>query len=169
MSDEQNQISETNEEAQVSDTSAALAEEYKIGWQRALADYHNLQKETEKQRGELVRWSKQVIVEDFIPVYDNFKKAFMAVLPLPEGEIQRGWEQWKNGIGYIMKQFAEVLKNHGVEEIKTTGEKFDPRLHETVGEETAEGKDPGTILREMDGGYKMGEKVIKVAKVVVVK
>lgn len=145
-------------------------DEYKSGWQRALADYKNLQKETVERRGEWARMSEIQILEEFIPVYDNFKKAFSHHPELKDdSEEHKQMKNWTDGIGYIMKQFGDVLKAHNVEEIKTAGEKFDARWHEAVGEEEAEGKEPGTIIREVDGGYKMNEKVIKVAKVILAK
>ena len=146
-------------------------EEYKTGWQRALADYKNLQTETEKRRGEWVKMSEAQILEEFIPVYDNFKKAFAVSgsLPLPAGEIKRGWEQWAQGIEYIKKQFGDILKNHGVEEIKTIGEKFDPNLHESVGAEEVEGKEHGEILKEITGGYMAHGKVLWAARVIISK
>ena len=135
-------------------------EEYKTGWQRALADYKNLQNETVKRRGEMSEFLKQQILEDFIPVYENFKKAFAM-------ERVKGNESWIQGIEYIKKQFADILNNYGVEEIKTIGEKFDENLHEAVGEE--DGENSGEILKEVSGGYKMGDKVIVPAKVIVSK
>jgi len=63
----------------------------------------------------------------------------------------------------------DILKNYQVEEIKTVGEKFDPRFHEAIGEEESEGSEPGTILKEVEGGYKRGDKVIKPARVIVSK
>jgi molecular chaperone GrpE len=141
-------------------------EEYKIGWQRALADYQNLQKETAARRAELVSLSEQQIVEDFIPVYDNFKKAFDAK---GTGEWSKEQESWVVGIQYIRKQFADILKKYNVEEIKTVGAKLDTRYHEAAAEEEAEGKESGTIIREIDGGYTMGGRVIKVARVIIAK
>jgi len=135
-------------------------DEYKQSWARALADYKNLQSDTEKRRGEMVNWSRQQILEDFIPVYENFKKAFAM-------DRKEGDEGWVQGIEYIKKQFEDVLKSYGVEEIKTVGEKFDENLHEAVSEE--EGKESGLVLKELSGGYKMGEKVVIPAKVVVSK
>ena len=140
------------------------AEEYKQGWQRAQADYVNLQKETTRQKGEWMQMIKGDILESFIPVYDNFKKAFAH-----EATDLKQFESWKKGIEYIMKQFADVVKQNGIEEIKTVGEIFDPRFHEIVGEEEKEGTKEHEIIREVDGGYKCGEKVLKVAKVIVVK
>ena len=129
---------------------------------RAVADYQNLQKEVSLQRSEWVRMSEAQILEEFLPVYSNFKKAFSVE------RVGKSDDGWAKGIEYIMKQFGDVLKAHGVEEIKTVGEVFDPRLHEAVGEEESDGK-PGTIIREVDGGYQMKGKVLKTAKVVVAK
>lgn len=139
---------------------------FKISWQRALADYQNLQKETATRRAEWVQMSEQQILEDFIPVYDNFKKAFAHHPEISEDMKQV--KNWIDGIGYIMRQFEEVLKAHNVAEIKTVGEQFNPQFHEAVSEEEG-GKKPGEILKEIDGGYKMGTRVIKVAKVIISK
>ncbi|MCX6780185.1 MAG: nucleotide exchange factor GrpE [Candidatus Magasanikbacteria bacterium] len=145
-------------------------EEYKKDWQRALADYKNLQKETSERRGEWAQMSKVNILEDFIPVYDNFKSAFFHHPVLQaDNEEHKQMKNWIDGIGFIMKQFGDVMKSHGIEEIKTVGEKFDPNMHESMGEEEVEGKEPGTILKELIGGYKMGNKIIKAAKVIIAK
>ncbi len=139
-------------------------EEYKYGWQRAVADYKNLQKETVERRQEWVNMSELQILEDFIPVYDHFKMAFR----LRTTDYSSEQQKWIDGIGYIMKQFSEVMRAHGVEEMKVVGEKFDPKYHEAMGEEDSD-KDSGTILREVDAGYVMKGKVIKAAKVILAK
>ncbi len=141
-------------------------QEYKTNWQRATADYQNLQKETATRRAEWASLSEQTILEEFIPVYDNFKKAFASK---EQGTWNKEQESWVTGIGYIKKQFGDVLKNYQVEEIKTVGEKLDTRLHESVGEEEVEGKEPATIIKEVDGGYTMKGRVMKVAKVIIAK
>jgi molecular chaperone GrpE len=148
----------------------AEADEFKSGWQRALADYKNLQNEIAARRSEWAQMSERQILDEFIPVYENFKIAFYHHPELDEAdEKHKNFKNWIDGIGYIMKQFAEIFKQHSLEEIKTVGEKFDPNLHEAVGEETVPEKEAGTILREVSGGYTMGGKVIKPAKVVVSK
>jgi molecular chaperone GrpE len=137
-------------------------EEYKNDWQRALADYKNLQREVEKRRSEWAQLSELQIIEEFLPVYDNFKKAFA---------IEEANDSWRQGIGYIMKQFGDVLKAHNIEEIKTVGEKFDPNLHDASGEApSSDGvQEPGIIVKEVTGGYKMGDRVIRAARVIVTK
>lgn len=146
------------------------AEEYKAGWQRAQADYQNLKKEIDNMRSEWVRMSEQQILEDFLPVYDNFCKAFSMDNTNEHSSTNNtdnNWQNWKQGIEYIMKQYWKVLQDHGVEQIKTVGEMFDPCLHEAVGEE--DGEEEGKILKEVEAGYVMKGKVIKPAKVIVAK
>jgi len=144
-------------------------EEYKSGWQRAQADYKNLQAEIDKKKSEWVKMSELQVLSDFMPVYDNFKKAFSHHPELDvENENDKKIKNWIDGVGYIMKQFGDVLKNFDIEEIKTIGEKFNPEMHEALGEEESE-EEEGTILKEVDVGYKMKGKVIKVAKVIIAK
>ncbi|MBT3419329.1 MAG: nucleotide exchange factor GrpE [Candidatus Magasanikbacteria bacterium] len=138
-------------------------EEYKIGWQRAQADYQNLQKETENRRTELVQMSELQILEEFIPVYDNFKKA---AAHTPENE-DKEWQNWAKGIDFIKQQFGTVLKSHNIEEIITVGEVFTTEKHEALGEEEHDEYDDGVIVKEVDAGYTMRGKVIKVAKVII--
>lgn len=176
MSDESNQqITKPEEQQTIPEATGVKPEtgdlekqcaEYKLGWQRAVADYHNLQKEVAARRAEFASMSERQILEDFIPVYDNFKKAFAHHHEV--NSEMRQLRNWIDGIAHIMKQFGEVLKAHGVEEIKTAGEMFNPEFHEAIGEEEA-GKEPGLILREVDGGYTMGGRVIKAAKVIIAK
>ncbi|MBU0661099.1 nucleotide exchange factor GrpE [Patescibacteria group bacterium] len=140
-------------------------EEYKSGWMRAQADYKNLQMETSKQRSEWARMSEIQILEEFIPIYENFRTAFKH----PAGEENSSWENWKKGIEFIMKQFGDVLESHGVKEMEVVGKMFDPNLHEAVSEEASEGHADGQIIRELAGGYLAGEKVLRAARVVVCK
>jgi molecular chaperone GrpE len=151
-------------------------EENKAGWLRALADYKNLQNEINTRRSEWAQMSETQILEEFIPVYENFKKAFYHHPEVNfDNEEHKAFKNWIDGIGYIMKQFGDILKNHGVEEIKTIGEKFDPQFHEAVGALAPESDDSvqgeniesGTIMKEVEGGYKTKDKVIKVAKVII--
>ena len=139
-----------------------VLDEYKEKWQRALADYQNLLKETARQREAWATMSERGLLEEFLPVYSNFKKAF---------SVQRSGnsdDSWAKGIGFIMKQFGDVLKAHGIEEIKTVGEMFDAVRHEAVGEEESD-QPEHTIIREVESGYTMNDQVIKVAKVIVSK
>lgn len=173
-SDIKNQISDNNEKKHFFNKKCKdcekykqEADEYKAGWQRAQADYQNLKKEIENMRGEWVRYSEQQILEDFIPVYDNLKKSLTTDF-IDTDNTDNKLTNWKKGIEYIMKQFWKVMQDHEVEEIKTVGEIFNPELHEAIAEEESDLPEH-TIVKEVEAGYTMKGKVIKVAKVVVAK
>lgn len=137
-------------------------EEYKSGWQRALADYKNLQREISERRAEWMQMSEQQILEEFIPVYDHLKMAVIGA---------DGGGPWLEGVKHVLRQFSEILKNHQVEEVKTVGEKFDPILHEAIGEDDSvdDKMGAGMITKEISTGYTMGGRTIKAAKVIVKK
>ncbi len=159
MSDEE--IKEENLEN--SEPVKSEAEEYKANWQRALADYRNLQKETMAMRSQWAKMSEENILQNFIPVYEYLK------LAINNEQLANDKNPWLEGVRHVIRQFAGVLKSYGVEEIKTVGEKFDPHWHEAIGEEEAEDREAGFILKEVESGYKMGDKVIKPARVIISK
>lgn len=159
---------EVIEQFLVNKNSAGANEDYKAGWQRAQADYQNLKREMEDQKKDWAAWSELRVLEEFIPVYNNFKKAMEFAPPELDGDAGKAWLNWKKGVEFIMQQFAGILKSHQVEEIKTVGEMFDPTRHESMVEEASDAPEH-TIIREITPGYTMKGKVVQVAKVVVAK
>ncbi|MDP2683771.1 MAG: nucleotide exchange factor GrpE [bacterium] len=135
-------------------------EEYLNGWKRAKADYSNQKKDFEKKEKEIVQFANATLILEIMPIYDNFKLAWKHI---PEDHKKN--DDWLKGIEAIKKQFTELLKKLGLEEIPTEGEKFDPEIHEAVAKEKAEGKESGIILEEMKAGYKLYDKVLEPAKV----
>ncbi|MCB9799012.1 nucleotide exchange factor GrpE [Candidatus Nomurabacteria bacterium] len=174
MSDEKQKQEDLQQDDQMTsetaDASAPLSveeqcEQYRQGWLRAQADYQNLQKETDRMRSQWAKMSEVQIIEEFIPIYENFKKAFAAQM----GDQHAQWENWKKGIEYIMKQYWQVMEARGVKEIETVGKPFDPHLHEAMSEESSDDHQEGQIIRELEGGYIMTDIVLRPAKVVVCK
>lgn len=134
--------------------------DYKDAWMRATADYQNLQKEMEAKRKEWVDYANQGLLEDLIPVIENF---YQGLKYIPEEYRNK---DWMIGFQQIQKQLEGFMESKGITRIKTVGEKFDPDLHEAVDhKESAEESD--TILEEVMGGYKLNGKVVQVAKVIV--
>lgn len=128
------------------------------GWKRALADYENFKKRSEEDKGELVQYACENLILEILPVLDNFQSAYSALPKELEGNA------WAEGIKYIKVQLCDVLKNNGIEELKTAREKFDPEVHEAI--EKVKSKDKKNIvIEEVVKGYKMKEKVIRAAKV----
>lgn len=128
------------------------------GWKRALADYENYKKRSEEDKKELVQYACENLIQEILPVLDNFQNAYKA---LPEDLKENSWAE---GIKYIKNQLQDVLKNNGVEAIKSIGEKFNPEIHEAV--EKVKSKDKkDVVVEEVVKGYKMKGKVIRAAKV----
>jgi molecular chaperone GrpE len=137
----------------------AQCDEYLNGWKRAKADYQNLKKETEEKQKVIFDFASANLLMEILPVYDNLKKA-LKLLP----EQDNGWAE---GIKQIKKQFESLLKDQGVEEIKTINEKFNPEFHEALSKEKKEGIETDTIIAEVSSGYLMKGKVLVPAKVIV--
>jgi len=139
------------------------SEEYLAGWRRAQADYQNLKKEIESQKALWLKFAHDQLLTELLPVYDNFK---ISLAHVPENQQA---SQWVVGLTHIKNQLQKVLKDNGISEIKTIGEKFNPEKHEAIeAVESVEHK-PDTIIEELKPGYMLHDKVIQVARVKVAK
>ena len=138
-------------------------EDYKDKWLRAVADYQNLKKQTVKDKEDWAKYANAGLILELLPVINHFKEA-MKHVPA-EGKDT----DWVKGIMQIKKQFDEFLKNLGIEEIPTVGEKFNPEMHEAVSQQEVEDKEADEIIEEVQAGYTMHGKVIDPAKVIVSK
>ena len=134
------------------------AEENLSGWQRAKADFMNYKKDQEKYLEEFRKYASEDMIVRLLPTIDSFQ---MAIDHLPKDLENSDWEK---GIICIKNQFDNFLKDAGVEEIKSVGEKFDPNLFESVSEEESD-QEEGIIITEVQKGYRMFGKVVRVGKV----
>jgi len=132
------------------------------GWQRARADYENLQKQSQKKQQEIAGNVKKDLINSLLPVLRSFTQAFKSV---PEEKKDNAWIQ---GFEFIQKQFKDILNQWGIEQIQTIGQKFDPNMHEAVGREESEEKSE-IIIKEVMPGYMLNGQVIVFAKVIVAK
>lgn len=141
----------------------AKAERYLNGWKRTQADYQNLTRRMAQHETELIRYATEEFVEELLSVSDSFDRALQI---LTDEEKTSGVAK---GFTAIYKEFTNLLKTHDVIRIETEGKPFNPELHEPVGEEVREGVASGVIVEEVRAGYRMGEKVIRPARVKVAK
>ena len=139
------------------------AEEYLNNWKRVQADYLNLKRRIENEKKEIIVLANIDLVLQIIPVLDNFHRAFKHI---PQ-EYKNS--DWVVGIKHLEKQLEDVLNNEGFERIPTIGQEFNPQFHEALISESKKGVKNGTILEELEVGYKLKDKVIKAAKVKVAK
>jgi molecular chaperone GrpE len=140
-----------------------LKNEYLAGWQRARADFLNYKKEELERLGEMVKYAGENLILKILPILDNFE---IAEKKLPENLKN---DENVKGILQIKNQILNFLKEQGVEEIKSIGERFDPNFHEVVEEVEAKDKEPGTIVEEIQKGYKINDRLLRPAKVKVSK
>ncbi len=137
-------------EQQVADLTEAL--------QRERADVSNIRRRHDEQIGSLKNMVKAGVVEELLPVIDNFERALKHV---PK-DIESN--DFVKGVNGIVKQFEKTLTDMGVERIKTVGALFDPRLHEAVSMEEGEGS-VEVVCEELQPGYRLGDNVIRHAVV----
>ncbi|MFA4818501.1 MAG: nucleotide exchange factor GrpE [Patescibacteria group bacterium] len=139
------------------------AAEYLAGWQRAKADYANLKREQEAKYLDLIKYANEELLKELLPLVDYFKHALKAV-----PETERG-AAWVEGIRHIQSKLEQILAYYGVKEMEVIGEKFDPRLHEAVGEVQNSEYSVGVIVEEVRTGFTYHDKVLQAARVKVAK
>ena len=127
-------------------------------YKRILAEFENFKKRSSKERDGLYNSILSDVVEVMLPVVDNLENAAKA---------ETADESYKQGVELVLKQFKEVLKAKGVEEIKAVGETFDPELHEAVSSIQDDNLGEKEIAQEYRKGYKIGSRVIRHSMVVV--
>jgi len=145
------------------DETEKLKNEYLAGWQRARADLINYKKEEMERIGSFIKIAQEGLILEFLPILDNFDIA--------EKKIPNDLKENENvkGLLQIKQQILDFLRKKGVEEIKSVGEKFNPAYHEVVGEVETDEFETGTIIEEVQKGYKINGRVLRPAKVKVAK
>lgn len=137
--------------------------EHLTALQRARADYVNLKKELDEVRDVTKKKTTEKVLADFLPTLDSFDMAM--------GNTA-AWEavdkNWRIGVEFIYSQLKTALENNGIAPIDQVGVEFDPAMHEPIEtKETDNATDDHKIERIIQKGYKMGERVIRPARVVV--
>ncbi len=134
------------------------AGEYLMGWKREKADFVNYKNQRERELKEFRKFAGEEMILDLLPVVDNFN---LATKHLPE-ELESS--DWVKGIYHIKSQLENFLREVGVEEMKSVGEKFNPEYHEVIGKEKSD-EEEDVIIEEVRKGYEMKGKVIRAARV----
>lgn len=126
--------------------------------QRERADATNIRRRHAEEITSLRSRLKAGVIEELLPVVDNFERALKHV---PE-DLQGN--DYIKGVQGVVKQFEKTLQDMGVERIKTVGEPFDPALHEAVSMEEGDGGEE-IVSEELQAGYRLGDDVIRHAMV----
>lgn len=129
--------------------------------QRVSADYTNYQKRAPKQIADSITYEKEKIIKTLLPALDNLEHT------LQNTHSAESIDVLVKGIQIIYDQMLDILKSHGVEQIKALGEKFDPVLHEAMMKKAEPDKEKNIVLEELQKGYKLNGRVIRPTKAVI--
>lgn len=128
---------------------------------RTAAEFDNYKKRAVKEKEDIQRFGSERLLKDFLPVMDNLERAL-------EHAEQHDPRQVIEGIRLVQKLFENTLAKHGVVGFSAVGKPFDPGLHEALMQQDSEAP-PGTVVSEMAKGYKLNDRLIRPAAVVVAK
>jgi molecular chaperone GrpE len=134
------------------------AQKYLASWQRAEADFQNYKRRVEQEREESRRFSSAALIMNTLPILDDLERALGSL------DARLAGLTWFEGIVLIYRKLLVMLENAGVTPIETEGKQFDPNEHEAVAHTDGE---EGKILSEVQRGYKLHDRVLRPAMVVV--
>lgn len=163
---DENGLEASTPPADASDTAidpAAERDEYKELLLRKTAEFDNYKKRTDRERKDLVQKSSGDLIEEILPLVDDFERALAATV---EGDQAAAY---RNGVELIYHQLLELLRKRGVTPIDTSGAQFDPHFHQAVAHETSETHHEGEIIDELRRGYMLGTRLLRPAMVRVAK
>jgi len=133
----------------------AKAEEHYDHLLRLQADFDNYRKRSQKERTELIKYASERIVEDLLPVLDNFERAASAAKVNPD------FAAFSKGVDMIFRQLQTALYKEGLKAMEAVGQPFDPNLHEAVLRVASEEHPENTVVEELQKGYYLKEKVLR--------
>jgi molecular chaperone GrpE len=130
---------------------------------RNQADLENFRKRAAREKDDAVKFANAAFLERLLPVLDNFELGLSAARAGAENS------PILMGMDMVAKQLADFLTGSGVEPVNGEGQPFDPNLHEAVAQEASETVAEGVIVRQLRRGYKLRERLLRPATVVVSK
>lgn len=160
MAGDRNTPKAASEELPSRDWEAEIAE-WQDKYLRLQAEFDNFRKRTLREKMELVQSGSAECVKNFLPLMDDLQRALEAI------EKSNDLEALREGVKLIAQKFRETLKKQNVKEIEALGLELDTDHHEAVARFDAGKEKKGKIVDVVQPGYKMGDKVLRFAKVVV--
>lgn len=150
-------------EAQLSPMEELEAERAKLKDQllRTAADFDNYRKRARKDVELAERKGKEAVLREILPVIDNLERAVAASADAVDVQAVR------DGVNMVLKSFEESAARLGIERVESVGQRFDPNLHDAFQQVETDEVAPGTVVQEYQPGYKMGDKLLRPAMVVV--
>ena len=135
---------------------------------RALADMENMRRRSEKEKQEAARYGVAPLGRELFVVADNLRRALDS-LPVDMGDKDDTVKNLVIGVEMTEKQLQEAFVKCGIEKVPGLGEKFDYKIHQAVSEMANTGQPAGAIIEELQGGYRLHERLLRPAMVIVAK
>jgi molecular chaperone GrpE len=137
------------------------AEEYLDSLQRLKAEFENFRKRTLREQSEFLKMASQGLISELLPVLDNFERAL-------EHEVDSNQlDDYKKGLRLVYGQLLDVLAKEGLSTLEPVGQPFDPTQHEALMQEESDEHPEGTVVRVLEKGYVLKDRIIRPAKVIV--
>lgn len=130
---------------------------------RILAEAENLKKRLQREKEDFCKFAIAGFLEELLPVLDNLE------LALSHGKEQKECSSLHQGVEMTLKIFRDILKKHGLTPVGEIGEKFDPNIHEAMAQEEREDMEEGCVAQMYQRGYKLHDRLLRPAKVIVSK
>lgn len=156
---------ETNEPQSEATEEVTEEESFKDKFYYLAAEMENMKRRFDREKESIVKYGTEKILNGLLPVLDNLDRTLQAL----DGEQDDKVKNIITGVEMVRNQFVEALKQSGLEPIESIGEIFDPNFHEAMSQQAAEGKEDMEIIAEFEKGYILNGRLIRAAKVVVVK
>ncbi|MEO0292901.1 MAG: nucleotide exchange factor GrpE [candidate division WOR-3 bacterium] len=142
-------------------------EELKDKYLRALANYENLRKRAIEEKEKIYSFAIEEVFRKVLPILDDFNRAFKH-LEDSKGK-RKDYKSFVQGVRLIKANIEALLRNYNIEAFKSVGEKFDYSKHEAIQVIETALEEDDKILEEIETGYKIGDKILRPAKVIVAK
>ncbi len=130
---------------------------------RTAADFDNFRKRARREQEDATRRGRETTVKDLLPIFDNLERA------AAHAESGADTKAVSDGIRMVTKQFVDTLDRMGIKRVATVGQPFDPARHEAIQHLESKEHPAGIIVAEVQGGYAIGDFLVRPAMVVVSK
>lgn len=160
MSDE---LADAPSDLQLAQKAQEQADKFKTEYLYLRAEFENYKRNAIKERSDLAKYGTERLVRDFLEIMDNFERALQMKVTADN------FQTFAQGVQMTAQELRSMLAKHGVSEIKSDGVPFDPNAHEALTSEASNEVESGHVLRTFKKAYKLHDKIIRPAQVVVAK
>jgi molecular chaperone GrpE len=130
---------------------------------RIAAEFENYKKRARKEMTDQESKVRETVLRDFLEIVDNLERATSSFA----GSAEKDVKSIKDGVDLVLRQFRSKLERYDVHAADAKGQPFDPRIHDAISQIPSADVPPGTVLQELQKGYRVGDRLLRAAMVVV--